>query len=295
MTRLALIVLLALPVPSSVEGQADGVKPKYGVDKTAKDKVYAEMKLGIKLEGNDQMVNYVRSLHPFLSIEKLVVRAEGSHSVLGGGKHKVEYDEARIEAVYDDDPYEMEFQRGLPPPELANDKTRQMFWYLAAAGRTFSLTGAGEYKSDDANQDHNGEAMDLVALAVVRMPDQAVKEGDTYEKEWLGSRSEKKKDAKFRFKQKVKVEKIEAKDGKTQITFTSDLSGQVEGAKDPSAEEAWTKCEGKTKTILEAETGRILLAEGQGKVTGYFRNTGENGQKQELTMTFSSEGKLQTK
>jgi hypothetical protein len=287
MTRLALVALVLL--------QADEVKPKYGVDRTAKDKVYAEMKLGIKLEGNDQMVNFVRSLHPFLSIEKLVVRAEGNHSVLGGGKHKVEYDEARIEAVYDDDPYEIDFQRGLPPADLASDKTRQMFWYLAAAGRNFSLTSAGEYRSDDPNQDHNGEAMDLVALAIVRMPDRPVKEGETFEKEWVGARSEKGKDAKFRFKQKVKVEKVETKDGKRQVTFTGDLSGKVEGAKDPSAEEAWTKCEGKTKTVLEVETGRILVAEGAGKVTGYFRNTGENGQKQELTMTFSSEGKLQVK
>jgi hypothetical protein len=287
MIRVALIALLTL--------QAADAKPRYGVDKTAKDRVYAEMKLGIKIEGSDQMVNFIRSMHPFLSIEKLVLRAEGTHTVLGGGKHKVEYDEARIEGVYDDEKLEIDFQRGVPPADLASDKTRQMFWYLAAAGRTFSLSGAGEFRNDDPNQDQNGEAMDLYSLAIVRMPDGTVKEGDAYEKEWLGSRAEKNKQNKFRFKQKVKVEKVEAKDGKTQVTLVSDLTGKVEGAKDPGAEEAWTKCEGKTRTVLEAETGRILLAEGAGKVTGYFKNTGENGQKQELTLTFTSEGKLQVK
>ena len=287
MTRLALIALVLF--------QADEPRVKYGVEKTGKDKVYAETKFGIKLEGNDQLVNYVRSLHPFLSIGKVVIRAEGSHQGLGGGKHKVEYDEARIEAVYDDDPYELDYQKGVPPGDLAKDKTRQMFWYLAAAGRNFSLTSAGEYRSDDANQDHNGEAMDLVALGIVRMPDKAAKEGESYEKEWTGSRSEKGKDAKFKFKQKVLVERIETKDGKKHVTLVGDLSGKLEGAKDPSAEESWTKCEGKTKTVLELETGRILSAEGQGKVTAYYRNTGENGAKQELTMTFSSEGKLQVK
>jgi hypothetical protein len=170
-----------------------------------------------------------------------------------------------------------------------------MFWYLAAAGRNFSLTSAGEYRSDDANQDGNGEAMDLVSLGIVRMPDKAVKEGETYEKEFTGLRSEKGKDAKFRFKQKVLVEKIETKDGKKHVTLAGELSGKLEGAKDPSAEEAWTKCEGKTKTVVELETGRIVSSEGQGKVTAYYRNTAENGAKQELTMTFSSEGKLQTK
>ncbi len=287
MIRSALLALVLV--------QAEGVTPKYGAEKSAKDKVYAEMKLGIKIEGSEQMVNFVRTMHPFLSIDKLVLRAEGTHQVLGGGKHKVEYEEARIEGIYDDDPIEVDFQRGLPPADLASDKTRQMFWYLAAAGRNFTLTPAGEYRSDDPNQDQNGEAMDLVALAIVRMPDRAVKEGDSWEKEWQGARAEKNKNGKFRYKQKIKVEKVETRDGKTVATLVGELTGKVEGDRDPSAEEAWTKCEGKTKTVLEIETGRILEAEGAGKVTGYFRNTAENGQKQDLTLTFSSEGKLRVK
>jgi len=287
MIRTALIALLVL--------QADEVQPKYGVEKAAKDKVYVETKIGIKIEGAEQMVNYIRSMHAFLSFEKIVIRAEGTHQVLGGGRHKIEYDEARVEARYDDENLELDYERGIPPADLAKDKTRQTLWYLAAAGRSFALTAAGEYKGDDANQDQNGEAMDLVALAVTRMPDKAVKEGDTYEREWTGARAEKGKTNKYRYKQKVKVEKVETKDGKKVATLAGELTGKVEGGKDPSAEEAWTKCEGKTKLVIEVETGRILLAEGTGKTTTYFRNTAENGAKQELTMTFSSEGKLAVK
>jgi hypothetical protein len=271
--------------------QAEPVTLKYGVEKAPKDKVYVETRLGIKIEGSDALANFVRSMHPLLSLEKLVMRAEGSHTTSGARKHRVEHDEARIEARYDDEDMELDFQRGVPPAGLEKDKARQMMWYLAAAGRSYALSEKGEYRSDDANQDGNGEAMDLIALAVMRMPDGPVKEGDAWEKSWKGERSEKGKAKHFQFTQKVKVEKIEKKDGKTHVTLAGELGGKGD-AKDAGAEEAWQKVEGTSKLVLEAETGRIVSSEGAGKVVSYFRNTGDGGQKQELTLTFSVGGKL---
>lgn len=282
------MILLALALGL----QAEAVTLKYGVEKTPKTKVYAEMRMGIKIEGAEVLANFVRSMHPFLSLEKLVLRAEGTHATTGGKKHRVDYDEARIEARYDDEDLELDFQKGIPPEGLDKDKARQMMWYLAAAGRSYTLSESGEYLSDDPKQDGNGEAMDLVALAITRMPDGPVKEGDAYEKSWKGARTEKGKSKHFHFTQKVKVEKIEKKDGKTQVTLAGELSGKGEGGKDPGAEESWQKVEGTSKLVLEAETGRIVSSEGSGKVTAYFRNTGDGGQKQELTLTFSAGGKL---
>jgi hypothetical protein len=129
-------------------------------------------------------------------------------------------------------------------------------------------------------------------LAVTRMPDKEVKPGDTWERSWKGSRSEKGKQAKFDFKQKVTLEKIEEKDGKKIATLTADLTGKLDGGKDPAAEEGWTKCEGKTKAVIEVETGRVLASEGKGSVMTYFKNTSDNGSKQELKMNFNVEGKL---
>ncbi len=272
--------------------QAEPLTLKYAVDKAPKDKVYAEMRLGIKIEGAEALANFVRSMHPFMSLEKLVLRAEGSHATTGAKKHRIEYDEARIEAKYDDEDLELDFQKGLPPEGLAKDKARQMMWYLAAAGRSYTLSETGEYRSDDPNQDSNGEAMDLVSLAVIRLPDGPVKEGDAWEKSWKGERTEKGKAKYFRFTQKAKVEKIEKKDGKTHVTLTAALSGKGEGEKDAGAEEASQTAEGTSKLVLEAETGRIVSSEGSGKVVAYFRNTGDGGQKQELTLTFSAGGKL---
>ena len=72
-------------------------------------------------------------------------------------------------------------------------------------------------------------------------------------------------------------------------------SGKVDGGKDPSAEEGWTKCEGKTKAVIEVETGRVLASEGKGSVITYFKNTSDNGSKQEIKMNFNVEGRLTVK
>lgn len=286
MMRLALVLPLLLAQES--------VKPRYAAEKGDRDKVYAESRLGIKIEGTEQLANFVRSMHPFLSMEKLVIRAEGGLQVTSKSRRKVDYDEARVEMRYDDEDHEYDFQKGQAPEDEKN-KLRQMMWFLAAAGRNYTLSPEGEYHSDDPNQDHNGEAMDLIALGITRMPDQAVKEGDTYEKKWKGQRNEKNKPGKYEFTQKVTVEKIETRDGKKVATLAGELSGKVDGPKDPAAEEGWTKCSGRSKAVIEVESGRVLSAEGKGAVTVYFRNTSDTGGKQELRMTFSVEGKTAVK
>jgi hypothetical protein len=286
MIRLALVLALLWP--------QDAVKPRYAAEKGTRDKVYAEMRLGVKIEGSDQLANFVRSMHPFLSMEKLLVRAEGGMQVTAKNRRRMDYDEARVELRYDDEDHEYEYQKGQLP-EGDKDKLRQMMWFLAAGGKNYTLSPEGEFRSDDLGQDHNGEAMDLIGLGITRMPDREVKQGDTYEKSWKGSRSEKGKQAKFDFKQKVTVEKVEDKDGKKVATLSSDLTGKLDGGKDPSAEESWTKCEGKTKAVIEVDTGRLLASEGKGTVVGYFRNLSDNGSKQEVKLIFSVEGKLAVK
>jgi len=286
MMTLALVTLTLL--------QADGVKLRYAAEKSPKDKVYYEMRLGIKIDGTEQLANFIRSMHPFLSMEKLLLRAEGNSQVASKNKRKIDFDEARVELRYDDEEHEFEFQKGQAPEDDKN-KLRQMMWYLAAGGKNFTLTPEGEYRSEDLTQDHNGEAMDLIGMAITRMPDKEVKPGDSWERTWKGSRSEKGKQAKYDFKQKVTVEKIEEKDGKKVATLAGELTGKLDGGKDPAAEEGWTKCEGKTKLVLEVDTGRVLATEGKGIVTAYFKNTAENGSKQEIKLNFSVEGKMTVK
>lgn len=283
-----LAVVLALLLPQS------DAKPRYAADKGDRDRVFVETKLAIKIEGSEVLANFVRSMHPFLSMEKLVVRAEGGSQVVSKNRRKIEYDEARVDVRYDDADLEYDYQKGQAP-EDGKDKLKQMMWFLAAGGRNYTLSPEGEYRSDDPNQDQNGEAMDLFSLGITRMPDGPVKEGDTYEKKWKGQRAEKNKPGRYDFVQKVTVASIEEKDGKKIATLTSELSGKVDGPKDPTADEGWTKCAGTTKTVIEVATGRVLASEGKGSVTVYFRNTADTGAKQELRLMFNVEGKLAVK
>lgn len=299
MMRLAMILplLLAQLVPSEarqsrVEG--DGVKLRYAAEKGERDRVFVETRLGIKIEGTDQLANMVRSIHPFLSMEKLQIRAEGSSMVVSKNRRKIEYDEARVDVRYDDNDHEYDFQKGQAP-EDDKDKLRQMMWLLAASGRSYTLSPEGEYHSDDPNQDQNGEAMDLLMLGITRMPDGPLKEGESYEKKWKGQRTEKGKPGRYDFVQKVTVEKLEDKDGKKIATLTGELSGKVDGPKDPAVEEGWTKCSGKTKTMIEVATGRLLASEGKGSVIVYFRNSADTGSKQEVKLSFTVEGKVAIK
>jgi hypothetical protein len=272
--------------------QGDAIKPTYATGKLERDKVFYEMKLGLKIEGPEQLVGFVRSMHPFLSMERLIVRTEGTRQVLGGRRQKIDSDESRVEMRYDDEDHEYDYTKGQPP-EGDKDKLKQLMWFLAAGGKGFTLSAEGEFRSDDPNQDHNGEAMDLIALGVIRMPERAVKEGDAYEARFKGLRSEKGKKGLYAFTQKVKVDKIEEKEGKKLVTLSAELSGKLEGAeKDPQAEEAWAKAEGHQKTTIEVPSGRVISAEGSGKVVIYHRGTNDQGGKQELTMTFAVEGKV---
>jgi hypothetical protein len=47
--------------------------------------------------------------------------------------------------------------------------------------------------------------------------------------------------------------------------------------------------------VIEVSTGRVLASEGVGAVTVYFRNLADTGVRQEVTLTFSVEGKLAVK
>lgn len=289
MTRMLFLALLALP-------PQEGVTLRYGAQ-NAKDKVYAEWTLGLALEGTEQTVNFVRSLHPFLSLERLSLRAEGSRKVQGA-RVKFEYDEARVEARYDDEDFQIDFERGVQPAGLEENKFRQFLWFLMAAGRNFTLSPRGEYRSDDPNQDHNGEAMDLIGLAVLRFPEGAVRPGETFEAEWKGERSEKNKKGRFAFRQKGTVEKVEDRAGVRVATVVGELSGTLEvppEERDRGAEEAWTKCEGKVRAEIEVDSGRVLSSEGSGKVVAYYRAPAGDGGKNEFTLTLSVSGKVKVR
>jgi hypothetical protein len=84
----------------------------------------------------------------------------------------------------------------------------------------------------------------------------------------------------------------------TQTAPANPVDAHLERAwaeRDRSAEEQQTRCEGTTKAVIEVETGRVIPSEGKGRLTVYFRNTAENGAKQEVKLQLDVEGKSSLK
>jgi hypothetical protein len=288
MRCLSFTVLASLALLGAASAQ-DGVRLHYDAS-AHEESIAAEQSLSVSIAGNEVLANFVRSLHPFLSLQSLTMKVEGTHQGFGK-KHKVQFDDARLAVLYDDESYDYDWKRTEPPEDLATNKLEGFFWIVAMAPRSYSLSAKGEYHSDDPNQDHNGEALDLFLNGVTRLKEDPVAPGESWTAEWKGSRTEKNKSAKWAFKQVVTFEKLGERDGSRIATLSSKLEGRLEGDEDPSADEKWTKCSGKTRVVLEVASGRVLELWGAGTITAYYRKTGDDGSKQDLTLKFGAEGK----
>jgi hypothetical protein len=251
--------------------------------------VAAELSLSITIDGTDQATNFVRSLHPLLSLNHFHARVEGRHRV-AGNKHKVAHQDARVNVRYDDEDSEYDWKVTEPPADLATNKLAQMIWYLAMAERSYDLSALGGYQSDDPNQDHNGEALDLFMNGVTRLPDRDVKVGETWTETWKGSRTEKGKSARWAFTQVVTFKALETRGSVPVAVLASELTGKLEGDEDPNAEEKWSRLAGKTRVVLEVKSGRIREQWGEGLITAYFKNTAADGTKNEVTLKFGAAG-----
>lgn len=282
------LLLVALLVFSARTARAEEVKLHFD-SLPHQEAIAAELSLSITIEGTEQATNFVRSLHPLLSLDTFHARIEGQH-VAAGKQHKVTHDDVRVAVRYDDEDYEYDWKRTEPPAELASNKLTQMIWFLAMSERQYELSALGHYRSADPNQDHNGEALDLFSNGITRLKDEAVSEGDTWTEEWKGSRTEKGKKGRWRFQQTAKLEKVEERAGRKVAIVTSELKGTLEGDEDKTADEKWTKCAGKTRVVLDVATGKIREQSGSGKITAYYRSTAEDGGKNEVTITFAVAG-----
>jgi hypothetical protein len=285
------LLLVAAASLSWARATDDGVRLAYARDLERGD-VASEWSLSLAIEGTDQMVGFVRSLHPFLSLDRLHVEAQGKQGV-EDGRHKLENDDARTEGSYDDERFLFDFKKGELAPDLGTNKLEQLMMAISS-GRDFTLSPRGVYRSADPNQEHVGEALDHFLLGVTRLPEKPVNLGEVFTVTWKGERNEKGKHGQFAFEQKTKVESLETRASSTLVTLASSLAGTLEvpeAERDKTAEEAWTRCEGRTRIVLEEPSGRIVSSGGKGTVVAYYRGSAADGSRNEVRITFVAQGK----
>ena len=289
-------------IPVSVPpGLGGSVSAPPGLSGSLSPRLRGQDGVTLKVDGTEAITNMVRSAMEFLQFQKIHIRGEGARKVAKADKKSVEfhveYDTARVDGSFDDEPYEFDFERKTPPEGLDKDKLKQICWFFSMGGPQFIVDPKGSYKSTDPNKDAWGEAMDLVANGVVRLSDKPVKAGEEWTSDWKGQYKQKDNDGRFNFTQKSKIEKIEEKDGRKLAHISHVLTGTLdipEAKRDKNAEKQETKLEAKGTLVLDVESGAIVSSTAKGTVIAEYKGLDPNtGDSHELKIQFGVESKFE--
>jgi hypothetical protein len=271
----------------------------YRGQKGDKNSVTGDVVLKLKIDGTDALTNLVRSSMEFLSFSKIHIKGEGVRRVTRtapkGTGIKIEYATARVEGVYDDEPFEYDFERKAPPEKLAEDKLKQICWFLSMGGPDYRIGTKGEFASNDPNKDAWGEAMEIAVNALVRLPEKPVAAGGEWSAAWKGAYKQKDNDGRFAFSQKAKLEKVEGK--RARIAFEATGTLEIpEARREKNAEVQETKYDAKGFIVLDLESGGVVTSESTGSVRARYKGTDPNtGEAHELKVDFEVESKFTTK
>jgi hypothetical protein len=289
-------VILRLALVSVLLLQDGPVDLSYGGKKGDMSGLAGDVALKLKIEGSDAITNLVRSSMEFLSFSEIHIKGEGVRRLTGptakGMGHKVEYETARVDGTYDDEPYGFDFTRGSPPGDLTTNKLKQICWFLSMGGPEFRLGPKGEYSSTDPNKDAWGEGLDLMVNGLVRLPDKPVPAGGEWTADWKGAYKQKDNEGMFTFQQKAKLEKVEK--GVARIAF--ELTGKLEipeAKRDKNAEIQETKLAAKGAISIDTATGLITSHESAGSVTARYKGIDPNtGETHELSIEFKVDSRF---
>jgi hypothetical protein len=290
--RLAIVAALLLVQDGAVE-------LKYGGKKGDKTSHAGELTLKLKIDGTEAITNLVRSSMEFLSFSEIRIKGEGVRRVTGPGAkgvgHKVEYSATRVTGVYDDEPFQFDFERGAPPADLSTQKLKQICWFLSMGGPDYRIGPLGEYASSDPNKEAWGEALDLVANGVVRLSDKPVAPGGEWTSEWKGAYKQKDNDGIFAYRQKAKLEKVEKSEARISFETTGKLE-IPEGKRDKNAEVQGADFDAKGWITLNVDTGLVTSVDTSGAVRGKYKGIDPNtGETHELKIDFEVTSKTSSK
>lgn len=283
--------------------QESAIELKYGGPRGDTSPVAGEVTLKLAIDGTDALTNLVRSSMEFLSFSDIRVKGEGPRHITGSGAKgtgvKVEFATARVEGNYDDKPFGYDFVRAKPPGDLATDKLKQTCWFLSMAGPEYRVGSRGEYASKDPNKDAWGEALDLSVNALVRFPDKPVAPGGEWSAEWKGAYRQKDNDGIFAFRQKARLESLEAKGGRKLARIAFELTGKLEipdAKRDKNAEVQETLLEAKGTLTLDAGSGLAFSHGCAGSVRARYKGIDPNtGETHELKIDLEIKSKFAAK
>lgn len=292
--RLAMLAAAALllqeATPLSYGGRQGDGRPIRG-----------EIALDLSIDGTEAVVNMVRSAMEILTFSRIRIRGEGRRYVERadpkGVLVKTQLLSARVDGKYDDEPYEFDFDAKAPPADLQENKLKAFCWALGMSPRDVELTPIGEYRFGDRNQDAWQEALGVIVLSVVRLPEKPPAPGNSWTCEWKTKARQKDNEARFRIVQTAKLEKIEEKEKRRRARISYEFKGTLEipeDKKNRNAEKEETLCSATGEIVLDLGSRMVVASSAKGGISSHVRSTDPgSGEVVELKVRMGLESKFE--
>lgn len=285
-------LLLQDPVPMGYGGRTGDNRPIKG-----------EMTIELAIDGTEALVNMARSGMEFLSFNRIRVRGEGRRHVsradAKGVEVRTQFLSARVDGKYDDEPYEFDFDATAPPADAKENKLKGVCWFLGMSPREVELTPLGEYRFGEKNQDAWQEAMNVVLLSIVRLPDKAPVVGSSWTVEWKTKGRQKDNDGRFNLVQTAKLVGIEEKDKRRRARISYELKGTLEipeHKKRKEAEKEETTCSATGEIVLDLGSQMVVASTAKGGIQAWFKATDPgSGDPVELKIRTALESRIEEK
>jgi hypothetical protein len=271
MSRIAVVAVVAL----AIAPQNLTYRPAQGQPKP----VEGEYTYTFEISGPDALVKQIVASNPVLTVQEIRSTRSGQLKTspgVGNTSHvELTYEKAHVTGVVSGKPFQYDFVRDTPPPSLdpAKEPARVISWGLTMGRRNYLVGPTGDYSLTDPTQDAQAEASAIIIDGAVRLPQRAVKVGDTWNSEWTGKGRQKANGASFSYKQTARLEELsEGASPRARISFTTTAVMNVPA--DKNVQDESTTLDAKGTIVLDVTTGTVVASENAGSITTDLKKPG---------------------
>jgi hypothetical protein len=231
--------------------------------------ILSEFTYSVTFVGPPALINQLMASNAALSVQQLHATRKGHRKISAGDAGASHIDilieNAHVEGLAKDKPFEYDFDQPTPPADLAKDPIRQFAWGFGMAPRRYMLGPKGEFHLTDANGDGQAEQMAVLVDVPVRLSDRAVNAGDQWTSDWTGT-PRKKDGATMKYHQSAKLEEM-LPGGTRRARISFSTSGKLDVPPEKNTQGEQVTLESKGSVVLDLSTGLVTTADSAGTMT----------------------------
>jgi hypothetical protein len=270
MVRVALFAVVAL----AAGPQTLTYRPVPGPPRS----VEGELSYNLEITGPDALVKQLVTANPVLSVTEIRSTRKGKATATSGSGNtshvEIIFDSARVTGVAAGKPFQFDFTRNnSPATTMAADPPRVFSFGMTMDHRNYQIGPNGDYSVIDSDTDAQGEATAILVDGAVRLPDNPVKVGETWTRDFLGKRKHKNADTTFVYHQTARLDHLsEGPSPRAKISYTTTGVLNMPADKNPQLEQS--TFEGKGYVVLEVPTGNLVESDTSGSITTELKKAG---------------------